>query len=310
MCFRAVHSEQPRLAAAIAALLVLIAGDGAAQSLTQRSVVTDATGVGLSFGKTLSVPCPEGTQVLSGGFRLLGDVTAGTRLVYTRPSEDGLAWEVQVAQSTPQNFGLEVTAICGVVENRVQVSATSSVFSTAKQLSVECASSLQALGGGAGVAGEVGDVRIQSFGVQSIFDEASSFASAGSEAEWTLTVYLICGSVPDYAIGADDLQGSQNPKEPLAVCSEGRVAVGGGILVGQLSASESAIFQAAPTPDGLGWRSDVEDFGTDAFWTARSIVVCAPEPVGVEPWLATLAALVVLRGCRRRDSAIVSTRAQ
>jgi hypothetical protein len=294
---------------AIVASLLSVSG-AAAESLSAYSVVRESTSNSISLFKDLTVACPEGTDVLSGGYRIIGLAAAGIRPQANRPTPDGKGWYALVRWSVLSSWSLEVTAVCGLVEDRVQISDTiPAVANTFKQLEVECDGEALALGGGAEVAGSLGTVYMTSWGVQGVASpKARTFASTIDSGAWSLTVHLICGNVPNYNVRSDFLQGAASNKNLNAVCTGDRVPVGGGLTNGQLTLEDAAFTESTLSLDGLGWLASIRDFGTDEFWTATSTVVCAPEPSASVLASTTIAAVAFLggafrrRGCRERHA--------
>ena len=288
---------------AIVASLLSVSG-AAAESLSAYSVVSETTSTSLSLFKNLTVACPEGTDVLSGGYRVIGLAAAGIRPQANRPTQDGKGWYALVGWNFLSSWRLEVTAVCGLVENRVQISDTiPPAADTFKQLDVECDEGTSPLGGGAEVAGNLGTVYMASWGVQGsgvLPPKAHTFATTIESGAWSLTVHLICGNVPNYKTASDYLQGNASSKNLKAVCTGDRVPIGGGLSNGQLQLSDAAFTESTLSPDGLGWLASIRDFGTDEFWTATSTVVCAPEPSATALASTAVAAIASIGGAIRR----------
>lgn len=167
--------------------------------------VSDSTGSNGDVFKSLSVQCPAGMSVISGGVSVGSSDPVADVLAIARSEPMDLpsqGWFAYAYETSPEigDWSLAVTAVCVEGADLIRVESESAVSSSGLRVhSAQCPPGLEALGGG--------------FSINSPF-LATSFAASGSltnldgtgwdarahevipsSADWSLEVTAICGEL-------------------------------------------------------------------------------------------------------------------
>lgn len=274
-----------------AALLVVLIGS-ALGAVAPKYISKHKTVVSGEPGRTnLSVGCPGGRHVTSGGVQVIGDESnLDLEVGSTLPSGNGKAWRGGANDNPPTPNGkMTVTAICAkgkffyvTAKKKVKVDGF------ARKI-VSCPSGTNVIGGGAGAAGDHGVEVIQSEprdGKDADTDPDDGWLggeSNSSSKAVTLKVVAICSKLKNVkrVTGKPKTVAINTQASATVSCPKHSHVIGGGSHTKPHS-TDSEVADSFPFdgPDGDtkpddGWEVDANNDGGSAPIKLRSIAYCA-----------------------------------
>lgn len=293
------HSRGSRARAGVlaAALLLLQAPDSRAQGFLRDYVVLQESFETQEVFASRAVPCPAGLQVLGGGVR---NVTQGLGIFTSAPVNDFWRGRARRFGNTPALIEIEVTVVCGRVENYSRVEQQSAVDATSpKSLTVNCPPGTSVLGGGVDANGGL----FLPLGVASSAPSGNGWFGLVNEYDaidddWSITVHAICGVVPNRFIFEDlSALDSANSKTVSASCEEFLVPTSAGAQV--FFDTREVLSDLSPIDNNEWTSSAFEPIVHLENWRLRTSVICAPEPDAAALALGAIATVMLLAQRRR-----------
>jgi hypothetical protein len=295
MIFRVLRGKRAVLRG-LAALGLAVAGTAVTATPASAAVpglifVTAATGFDSSVYKAVRVFCPNGLQVIGGGYQLIG-AEGSVVLDDFIPSPDSLlvgAGEVvgvgEPSDGTTASWQVRATAVCASPLPGYQIVNATSDFRTdnghARTVTARCPAGTLAVGGGLSLSngfGQVSPTDLQ-FGAAEVFAEAAP-DDDGYTQPWSVSAHAICapGGLPGLqrVIQFPTVQNSDPRRSETAVCPAGKQAIGGGWGVHQgILAVE--ILNIGLTFSGAGATASASEDanGYSASWGMLAQVICA-----------------------------------
>lgn len=277
-----------RLGRALVALSWLAAP--CAHALSGLVIESKTTDLSTDHTLGLTVPCPRGKQVLSGGAEI-NSYSTGTRIIALEPDTEGGAWfRAEAAQEEPGfpgdvTWSLTVHAICadpppsGLTYKRVITKARSE---SAAAIRPYCDPGEKLAGFGGRVASAAKPRNVAMVAVLPDADLTNVLVQGlemeGGEAEdWSVTAYLVCTRDHADLVSALGFSGAPSSiviKTSTSVCPSGKSlhAIGAAVYSGSGQVSIYDIF-----PQGLlsGVAFASEDLnGTALGWNIGTAAIC------------------------------------
>jgi hypothetical protein len=277
------------LLAVVAAMVVAPAPASAA--VPGLVYVTAATGFDSNVYKSVRVFCPAGTQVIGGGYELIGgegsvvldDFIPSATSVLVGAGE--IVGPGEPADGTTEFWQARATAVCANPLPGYSIVSGSSTFSAgaSKSASAFCPSGVP-IGAGASLSNGFGQVSINAL---SIFSTSAAAAAGqdedGYSGSWSVTVYTICANpLPGLSnVFANSATNSDVTHGATAVCAAGKRPTGGGWQVSQSSGGARQAFNAElfvngdPAFPNFTVRAAEDANGFSGNWSASVQAICA-----------------------------------
>jgi hypothetical protein len=211
-----------------------------------------------------TVTCPAGTQAVSGGVRLLGDLgpDAAVRIRESAPAAGEDGWTVALSSQEDAAQRAEVVAVCRseLADYTVEVEDEPLSPGGSVRATVSCPAGTVALGGGAHAVAnaETFDLRVQE-SLPDPDDDGRWIVSMANLAsgEPTVSMAAVCAQPPrDHTVVTASETVAAGDAAELEVSCPGEMRVyGGGVHVSDSELADPGIEvqQSAPTEDGA-WR--------------------------------------------------------
>lgn len=289
------------LAPLVAALLLACP---AAAEITEYEVVSTIDGPGTATQRDVTLTCPPGKQLLSGGAHIISEI--GPNLPVLQGSAPvqlgepgGFGWRATANDDGIGSWSLRVQVICGQVDGWTLVSDSSvQSESTNKFVDTACPFGRVPLGGGARMIGDASGLRLLWSGLQPVAPElgpSNRWEALARDDDgagvWRLLVDAICATVSDYEVVSESTEQREASRQVVvAECPAGKSVLGGGVHIDGVWDGVQLERSAFEPPNR--WVATARDDG-DGSWSITADVIC-PEPDGA------LAAIAVMAALRRR----------
>lgn len=275
-----------------AAVAVVVAPVPASAAVPGLQYVTASTGSDSFVYKSVRVFCPAGTQVVGGGYELVG-AEGSVVLDDFIPAANSMlvgAGEVvgpgEPADGTTESWQVRATAVCANPLPGYSIVSDTSAFTQgfSRSALASCPTGTPAIGGGASLSNGFGQISITdlhvsggSASVRAIDDED------GYSGSWSVTAYAICANaLPGLrTVGSASGAGSTSLRAVTAPCRPAQQVLGAGWSVFQGAIATEQLLNihasvsgggAAPGVTALG-SEDANGFSGD--WRVVAYAVCA-----------------------------------
>jgi hypothetical protein len=275
---------------ALTGALLTVPGSASA-AVPGLTYVNATTAYNSNVHKSVTVSCPAGTEVVGGGYDLIGAEGSVVLddFIPNGPSLTVGAGEVvgpgEPSDGTTASWEVTANAVCAVPPPGYQVISGTSAFtrSSSQFASAVCPAGLTAIGAGASLANGWGQISIQ--GVLR-FDTGVDVAAVDDEdgysGNWSITAYAICisGRLPGLqnVNGSPAVADSSFIKTATAYCPAGQQALGAGWwnFNDSINVDEQVLNIHANVWSGgvTGIASEDAD-GYGGNWSFTTIVTCA-----------------------------------
>lgn len=239
--------------------------------------------------RTLTLDCPPGKFVISGGFTATPDARVVVQDSHPTGAQPYTQWFVRAEQLLPEggDWGIAGHVICGEIPGQefVQVQTAGGLEDTS--ITASCPASKIAVATGFQTDQPPDEIPVV-FTSDFEFPLGQTVVASGWEVlqtlaeslDWDIAAYATCSDVQDWVVvNANLASSSSSPKTVDAICPEGMVAIGGGARpsIAEPEAlkllSSRPIAVNGPGPDG--WRVSVEERGQNAAsWGLTVNAIC------------------------------------
>jgi hypothetical protein len=276
-----------------AAATVLVAPAPAFAAVPGLTYINANTGFDSNVYKSVTVSCPAGTNVVGGGYDLVG-AEGAVVLDDFIPSSTSLtvgAGEVvgpgEPSDGTRESWQVRATAVCASPLPGYTIVPNTSVFArgTSRAVTANCPTGTFPVGAGASLSNGFGQVSISDL----TYGDGSVSAGAvddedGYSGSWSVTAYAICASrLPGlHVVTTFSEQDSSSLHSAGAYCPAGQQVLGAGwsvflgssVVARQLLNIHADVSGGGVSPGVTGLASeDANGYGGD--WRMYAQAVCA-----------------------------------
>ncbi len=242
--------------------------------------------------KSLTVPCPAGSNALSGGVSAIGaDGSVGVRDSRPQGAPLATAWYGAARElvDTSADWQLRVDAICGEVTGYEAVVSDGPLSTDPVPFgSLTCSPEKTTFSGGGGIIGAGLRQSLIASGIRALFGEPYEWVSAArdfgagatSAGAWGVRVATICSDAPGFEIvSSASAADATSSKQAVVNCPTGKVPIGGGArIIGHQNLDAALRFSrprdGAPGAPPVGWIAEGQAIAS--LWSIEVEAVCAP----------------------------------
>lgn len=238
--------------------------------------------------KSVRVFCPSGTQVIGGGYQLVG-AEGAVVLDDFIPSADNLlvgAGEIvgagEPSDGTTASWKVVANVVCASTLPGYSIQVSSSGFVNRRDnfARVACPPGRALIGGGESLSNGFGQVSTYNLDITSTQVTASAITDVdGYSGNWSVTAYAICAaSAPPgwHVITHTSANDTQLSKSTTAFCAPGQTVIGAGWNVFIVNNADRyvtrATVSASPDPSVSAAATAVSDNGV--IWPVQASAVC------------------------------------
>lgn len=279
----------------------LLLAPTATAEVTEYEIVSTLDGPGTAVQRDVTLTCPPGKRLLSGGAGIIAEIGPNQPLLQGSapvglPAPDELGWRAIATDDGVGQWSLRVRVICGQVDGWALVTdSTPQSAGTNKFVDTACPFGRVPLGGGARMIGDTGGLRLLWSGLQPVSPElgpSNRWEALARDDDgtgiWQLLIGATCATVSDYTVVTDSTEQLETFRNSAYVeCPAGKRVLGGGVHVDGVW--DGVRLERSSFEEPNGWAASARDDG-DGAWGLTVDAIC-PEPEGALAALAALAAL-------------------
>jgi hypothetical protein len=244
-------------------------------------VVADSAST--SENKSATAECSAGKLALGAGGALLGGEgrVLGRMVFSTGATAEG----VEDDDGTTTSWMVRAFAICAHTARRI-VAVSGPASHPNQSATANCPNGFVPTGGGGGLEGASGEVRLAQEGAGRAF---GSEDETGAMSNWTVSAFAIChSSMPGLELRASESAlNSLSPKSAARTCSAGKLLTNvAAAPFGSSSPFGGQVLVTALRPEtdlgGAGAIAHEDETGTTVDWRVKLQIMCATPPPGLE----------------------------